>query len=160
MCVRIREAYMVKVILRSKCPSLLTQGEGTPRTRLFVSCRQCGNESVFHKRHREALGRRIGKIPDIIKANDLCRHLDQFRCKACGSSGASVREEPRKEAAVVYVASGTVDRDEPGFLQGKLVFHDDTCEWVGHIHKATIITFRCREEAIEMGFSPCRHCKP
>jgi len=119
--------------------------------RIFLVCGVCGHEQVFHRRHREALAKRLGKLPDAVTEKDVLRSAARFRCRE-GHRSVAVRTEERRPPAVRYVASGTAIQ--------KHVFHKDTCGWVGHIHKAHIIQFPSRDHAVESGFEPCRYCRP
>jgi len=121
--------------------------------RIFLRCKSCGHEIVFHKNHREALAKRLQKAPAALTSSDILRESRSFRCKRCGAYGVDVREEERKPPQIRYVASGRE-------VQGEPVFHRDTCGWVGHVHKAKMIEFQTRDEAVMAGYRPCRICRP
>jgi hypothetical protein len=108
---------------------------------------------VLHKTHREKLGATLRKAPDAITVADVRKNLAVFRCKKCNAHKAKVWEEPRRPDQVRYVGIG----DD---TKAHLVFHRDTCGWVGHIHKAGIIELESRDNAVMHGYSPCRNCKP
>ena len=40
------------------------------------------------------------------------------------------------------------------------VFHAPNCQYVQRIKSGNVVGFRSRDEAIKMGFRPCRVCKP
>ena len=119
--------------------------------RIFLTCKGCGHEQVFSRRHREALGKKLSKLPDAITEGDVLRNVARFRCRE-GHRDVAVWTEERRPPEVRYVASGTAVE--------KHVFHKDTCGWVGHIHKAHINQFPSREHAVESGYMPCRYCRP
>lgn len=99
---------------------------------------------VFHKKHREALTTRLGKAEGELTANDVQATSKLFRCKECGSRGdVTVREVERRAPRMLYVAGGRTQAAIP-------IFHKDSCGWVGHVHKASIIEFESREAAVDL----------
>jgi DNA-directed RNA polymerase subunit RPC12/RpoP len=122
-----------------------------PGKRIFIQCTYCGHEMVFHKKHREALGKRLRKSEAGLTGEDVRTAAKLFRCKSCGSRGVSVREVERQPPRILYVAGGRTESE---------IFHKDSCGWVGHVHKADIIEFESREAAVMSGYKPCRVCRP
>jgi micrococcal nuclease len=41
-----------------------------------------------------------------------------------------------------------------------LVFHRPDCQWAKKISKDNLIRFETRDQALDLGYSPCRTCKP
>ncbi len=39
-------------------------------------------------------------------------------------------------------------------------FHRPTCQYVRRINSGNLVGFRSREEAVSMGYVPCKVCKP
>lgn len=124
-----------------------------PAKRIFIQCRNCGHEMVFHKKHREALAMRLGKAQSELTGRDVEAASAAFKCRECASRGVTVREVERRKPSIAYVAGGRTETAEP-------IFHKDTCSWVGYVHKATIIEFESREAAVRSGYRPCRVCRP
>jgi hypothetical protein len=42
-----------------------------PEKRIFLQCANCGHEMVFHRKHREALAKRLGKVQAELTAKDV-----------------------------------------------------------------------------------------
>lgn len=42
----------------------------------------------------------------------------------------------------------------------RFVFHRPECEWAKKIKSENVIKFEKREDALDLGYSPCRACKP
>jgi hypothetical protein len=124
-----------------------------PVTRIMLACKKCSHEMVFHVKHRQALAKRLSKMLADVNINDVHRCAKNFICKKCGAKGADAREVERQSHQIKYVGSG-----HP--LAQDLVFHKDTCGWVGHIHKAHVLSFESREFARMSGYYACKVCKP
>jgi micrococcal nuclease len=41
-----------------------------------------------------------------------------------------------------------------------LVFHRPGCQWAGKISRDNLIRFETKDQALDLGYSPCRTCKP
>ena len=121
--------------------------------RVFLICRNCRRETVFHRGHREILALRVGKPATAIDLEDIFVYAESFRCKECGAKGVTFRTETKREKQIIYVASGRQAMADP-------VFHKNTCGWVAHTDDAALLTFSTRQSAIIGGFRPCNYCKP
>ena len=42
----------------------------------------------------------------------------------------------------------------------RFVFHRPDCEWARRIKQQNLLRFETRDEALDLGYSPCRTCKP
>lgn len=39
-------------------------------------------------------------------------------------------------------------------------FHESSCSWADNIKSSNVVTFSSRQDAIDSGYSPCKHCNP
>jgi micrococcal nuclease len=83
--------------------------------------------------------------PNFKHKNKLIAFQNQARAKKVGIW--SIPVSPEK----YYVAS----RHSRG-----LVFHRPGCQWAKKIAKDNLIRFETKGQALDLGYSPCRTCKP
>jgi micrococcal nuclease len=83
--------------------------------------------------------------PNFKHKDELIAFQNQARAKKAGIWSISVSPEE------YYVAS----RHSRG-----LVFHRPGCQWAKKINKDNLIRFETKDQALDLGYSPCRTCKP
>jgi micrococcal nuclease len=83
--------------------------------------------------------------PNFKHKNELIAYQKEARAKRLGIW--SIPISPEK----YYVAS----RHSRG-----LVFHRPDCQWAKKISKDNLIRFETRDQVLDLGYSPCRTCKP
>jgi len=83
--------------------------------------------------------------PNFKHKEELIAFQNQARAKKSGIW--SIPVSPEK----YYVAS----RHSRG-----LVFHRPGCQWAKKIAKDNLIRFETKDQALDLGYSPCRTCKP
>ncbi|HEX7401753.1 MAG TPA: thermonuclease family protein [candidate division Zixibacteria bacterium] len=83
--------------------------------------------------------------PNFKHKEELIAFQNEARAK--GSGIWSIPVSPEK----YYVAS----RHSRG-----LVFHRPGCQWAKKIAKDNLIRFETKDQALDLGYSPCRTCKP
>ncbi|HEX7402306.1 MAG TPA: Ada metal-binding domain-containing protein, partial [candidate division Zixibacteria bacterium] len=83
--------------------------------------------------------------PNYKHKEELIAFQNQARAKRSGIW--SIPVSPEK----YYLAS----RHSRG-----LVFHRPGCQWAKKIAKDNLIRFETKDQALDLGYSPCRTCKP
>lgn len=83
--------------------------------------------------------------PNFKHKDELIAFQNEARAKKAGIW--SIPVSPEK----YYVAS----RHSRG-----LVFHRPGCQWAKKIAKNNLIRFETKDQALDLGYSPCRTCKP
>jgi micrococcal nuclease len=83
--------------------------------------------------------------PPNVKYKDL---LVQYQNEAM-SKEVGLWQEKKKETASYYVGS-----------KRSYIFHRPDCSYASKVSEKQKITFKSRLDAIKIGYSPCRKCKP
>jgi hypothetical protein len=122
----------------------------TPQEKsIFVEC-QCG--------HLLSGFRILNSIGEIVAGTPpnatLIQHLlPRLKCTNCGLKGQAqiVWKENAASRRIKYVAT---------VQSGDKVFHRSTCGWMGNVRAQNEVVFSDAAEAIRLGYSPCRYCRP
>jgi len=84
------------------------------------------------------------KPPNVKYKDRLVEYQNEAMSKEIG-----LWQEKKKETASTYVGS-----------KRSYIFHRPDCTYAGRVSEKQKITFKSRLDAIKIGYSPCRKCKP
>jgi hypothetical protein len=151
---------------------MLTQGSG-----LAVRSQQCDNAQIARQNwrlmsmtanksifvecdcgHQLSGFRILNEIGKLVAGNPpdqtlIARLLPRMKFTKCGRRGQAqiVWKESAASRRIRFVAT---------VQSGDKVFHRSTCGWMGNVQARNEIVFSTASEAVRLGYSPCRYCRP
>ena len=122
-------------------------------TSIFLKCIKCNHEksAFLHLRDAERLDKSSkGIIPNLY---DVKKILPTLICPTCKSSLLliALKDSYSSSRPASFVATSN--------SKGS-VFHISKCSWLINVPLSSSIVFTSRDEAIKLGFKPCKSCKP
>lgn len=108
-----------------------------------VAVIQCAKDNPYNHPHRETLAR-------LILGQALI-----YRTDSEGEISVTLRPSERS-------FSTQLARLGAGYLgsSASSVFHLPECAWASRIREDQLVMFSSRAQAVDAGYSPCRHCNP
>jgi len=122
-------------------------------TSIFLKCFKCNNEksAFLHLRDTGKLDKSAKEIiPSLYHVKKM---LPVLICSSCQSNLLFIilKDRYSKTSQSSFVATSN--------SKGS-VFHISKCSWLIHVPLQSAIVFTSRDEALKLGFRPCKSCRP
>lgn len=114
-----------------------------------------GAENTYGHPAEETLAR-LADIGATIYRTDLCGHI------LCRSNGQSLTFATQKNAGPFASAPEPQSAGESPYIgnQNSMKFHSADCPSVNDMNEENKVAIATREEALALGYAPCKRCNP